>query len=110
MFPSYVVEVREQQVGLVVLERAGFRFFAATKEARAFEGEIYLTVGAATRAATELLSLPRLTSSDSVGDRRHAIDPAGDRWFLGGWFVQEDFYGSQAARSTNQLSSPGRSE
>jgi hypothetical protein len=108
MFSNYVIEVGEQEVGLVVLERAGFRFFAALKGVRALEGEIYRTVAAATRAATGLLAVPPLASPDRVG-RPEPIDPAADRWLLGGWFVEQGFHGSHAECSPIQASM-GRSE
>lgn len=38
MFSTYVVELGGQQAGIVVLERTGFRFFAALKKVRALEG------------------------------------------------------------------------
>jgi hypothetical protein len=50
MFPTYVIEVGEEQAGLVVLEGRGFRFFAANPSLSSLEEQSFRTVDEATRA------------------------------------------------------------
>ncbi len=52
---SIVIEVGEIQVGLVVKERDGFRFFAADKRVHGLEGRVYQSAPAATTAAERAL-------------------------------------------------------
>ena len=55
MFSHYVIEAAEQQAGLVILERGGFRFYAASPAFSEIEGQLFRSALEATRAA-ELLS------------------------------------------------------
>jgi hypothetical protein len=89
MFPTYVIEVGGQQAGIVVLGRGGFRFYAASKQVRRLEGEIYPTAAAATDAVTRLLKRPDIPSlvrsRDGEGER---TDPGK---FSAGSSHREDF-------------------
>lgn len=58
MFSHYIIETGDQQAGLVILERGGFRFYAATPVFAALEGRLFRSVLDATRAA-EALNRPR---------------------------------------------------
>jgi hypothetical protein len=51
MTPTYVIEIGDDAVGLVLLERGGFRFHAADDAFRCLEGALYRTVRDAERAA-----------------------------------------------------------
>jgi hypothetical protein len=58
MFSHYVIEAGDQQAGLVILERGGFRFYAATPTFAALEGRLFRSALDATRAA-ETFRRPR---------------------------------------------------
>jgi hypothetical protein len=58
MFSHYVIEAGDQQAGLVILERGGFRFYAATPAFAPLEGRLFRSALDATRAA-EGLQRPR---------------------------------------------------
>lgn len=49
--PTYVIELGEDAVGIVILDRGGFRFHAADAAYRPLEGALYRTVRDAERAA-----------------------------------------------------------
>ena len=55
MFSHYVIEAGDAQAGLVILERGGFRFYAANPAFAAIEGNIYRSAVEATRAAERLV-------------------------------------------------------
>jgi hypothetical protein len=50
MFSHYVIEADEQQAGLVILERGGFRFYAADARFSGLEGRLFGSALEATRA------------------------------------------------------------
>ena len=58
MFSHYVIEAGDQQAGLVILERGGFRFYAASPAFTPLEGRLFRSALDATRAA-EALESPR---------------------------------------------------
>jgi hypothetical protein len=58
MFSHYVIEAGDQQAGLVILERGGFRFYAATPAFTPLEGRLFRSALDATRAA-EGVARPR---------------------------------------------------
>jgi hypothetical protein len=58
MFSHYVIETGDQQAGLVILERGGFRFYAASPAFAPLEGRLFRSALDATRAA-EALNRPR---------------------------------------------------
>jgi hypothetical protein len=60
MATAHVIEVGDITAGIVVLERAGLRFFASDRAVQALEGALFRTIEQATRAARERLS-PRKT-------------------------------------------------
>ena len=51
MSEAFVVEVRGQQVGLVIRERGGFRFFAAAPGYYGLDGKLFPSYGHARLAA-----------------------------------------------------------
>lgn len=55
MFSHYVIEAGEEQAGLVILERGGFRFYAAKPAFSEIEGTLYRSALDATRAAERVL-------------------------------------------------------
>ncbi len=76
MSDNYVIEIRPKsvgitvQAGLVVRDRRGFRFFAATEAFNSLEGQLFKNPKAAERAAlcrVSDIARPRPTVS---GDRR----------------------------------------
>jgi len=54
MSATYVIESVETGAGIVIRERAGFRFFAAAKRYGRLDGQIFKTVGAAKRAVDRI--------------------------------------------------------
>ena len=62
MASAHVIEVGDIAAGIVVLEQAGFRFFAAGRPFYPLEGAVFRTLDQATRAARERLR-PRKPSS-----------------------------------------------
>jgi hypothetical protein len=58
MFSHYVIEAGDQQAGLVILERGGFRFYAASPAFTPLEGRLFRSALDATRAA-EGVARPR---------------------------------------------------
>jgi hypothetical protein len=50
MSNAYVIETAEESAGIVIRERAGFRFFAAAHRFGRFDGYLFKTIGAAERA------------------------------------------------------------
>ena len=59
MSESYVIEVDDLSAGIVVRERAGYRFFAAAFQFFHLDGQVFGTVSCAERAAEELLRSKR---------------------------------------------------
>ena len=90
MFSSYVVEVGEQQAGIVVLDGTGFRFFAALEKVRSLDREVYRTIGAATDAAARLLAPHGLADTPARDRRGHGSDTAADPGFVEGWKLRDD--------------------
>ena len=58
MSNAYVIEAAETSAGIVIRERAGFRFFTASPRFDRFDGYVFKTIRAAQRAAEELLLQP----------------------------------------------------
>jgi|HubBroStandDraft_1064217.scaffolds.fasta_scaffold00066_40 hypothetical protein len=50
MSAAHVIEDAETSAGIVIQERAGFRFFAASRPYRRFDGHLFKTIRAAERA------------------------------------------------------------
>jgi len=55
MSDTYIIEVSSQAAGIVVRDRGGFRFFAATHRFNALEGQVFRNAREAERAAKRLL-------------------------------------------------------
>src|ERR1700756_3111533 len=55
MSDTYIIEVSSQAAGIVVRDRGGFRFFAATHRFNALEGQVFRNAREAERAARRLL-------------------------------------------------------
>jgi hypothetical protein len=53
LHPTYVIEIGEDAVGIVILERGGFRFHAAQDAFRPLEATLYRSVREAERAAAQ---------------------------------------------------------
>ncbi|HEY4203665.1 MAG TPA: hypothetical protein VGM35_01515 [Xanthobacteraceae bacterium] len=58
MSDTYIIEISSQAAGIVVRDRAGFRFFAACQPFFPLEGQVFRDVGAAQRAASQLAERP----------------------------------------------------
>jgi hypothetical protein len=54
MSDTYIIEVSSQAAGIVVRDRGGYRFFAATHRFNALEGELFRNAREAERAAKRL--------------------------------------------------------
>ena len=55
MSDTYIIEVSSQAAGIVVRDRGGYRFFAATHRFNALEGQVFRNARDAERAARRLL-------------------------------------------------------
>ena len=55
MSDRYIIEVGSQQVGIVVRDPEGYRFFAASQIFFQLEGRVFRTVRDAERAAARLV-------------------------------------------------------
>jgi hypothetical protein len=55
MSDRYVIEVGSQQVGIVVRDPDGYRFFAASQPFHQLEGRLFRTARDAERAAARLV-------------------------------------------------------
>jgi hypothetical protein len=55
MSDTYIIEVSSEAAGIVVRDRAGFRFFAASDRFNALEGRLFKTARDAERAARQYL-------------------------------------------------------
>ena len=56
MSDTYIIEVSSQAAGIVVQDRGGFRFFAASHRFNALEGQVFRNAREAERAAIRLVS------------------------------------------------------
>lgn len=56
MSDTYIIEVSSEAAGIVVREKGGFRFFAATHRFNPLEGRIFSSARDAERAATRFLA------------------------------------------------------
>jgi hypothetical protein len=54
MSDTYIIEVFSQAAGIVVRDRGGYRFFAATHRFNALEGELFRNAREAEHAAKRL--------------------------------------------------------
>ena len=54
MSDTYIIEVSSQAAGIVVRDRGGYRFFAATHRFNALEGQLFRNAREAERAARRL--------------------------------------------------------
>jgi hypothetical protein len=54
MSDTYIIEVSSQAAGIVVRDRGGYRFFAATHRFNALEGQVFRNAREAERAARRL--------------------------------------------------------
>ena len=62
MSDTYIIEVASQAAGIVVRDRGGFRFFAATHRFNALEGQLFRNARDAERAAREFVDHGTLRS------------------------------------------------
>jgi hypothetical protein len=70
MFSHYVIEAGDEQAGLVILERGGFRFYAANPAFAQLEGRLFRSALEATRAA-EAVQRPRPVPARTSRQRPH---------------------------------------
>lgn len=56
MSDTYIIEVSSEPAGIVVRDKAGFRFFAANHRFNPLEGRLFRSAREAERVARELLS------------------------------------------------------
>jgi hypothetical protein len=54
MSDTYIIEVRSQAAGIVVRDRGGYRFFAASHRFNSIEGQLFRNAREAERAAIQL--------------------------------------------------------
>jgi hypothetical protein len=62
---SYVIEIADEAAGIVVQERGGFRFYAASSACGALNQHVFASVGGAERACEGLMK-PRPRHSNSL--------------------------------------------
>ncbi|CCD87179.1 conserved protein of unknown function [Bradyrhizobium sp. ORS 285] len=56
MSDTYIIEVSSQAAGIVVRDRGGFRFFAASHRFNALEGQVFRNAREAERAALRIVT------------------------------------------------------
>jgi hypothetical protein len=56
MSDTYIIEVSSQAAGIVIRDRGGFRFFAASHRFNALEGQVFRNAREAERAAIRLIA------------------------------------------------------
>ena len=56
MSDTYIIEVSSQAAGIVVRDRGGYRFFAASHRFNALEGQVFRNAREAERAALRLVT------------------------------------------------------
>jgi hypothetical protein len=56
MSDSYIIEVSSEAAGIVVRDKSGFRFFAATHRFNPLDGRVFKNAREAERAATRVLA------------------------------------------------------
>jgi len=56
MSDSYIIEVSSEAAGIVVRDKSGFRFFAATHRFNPLDGRVFRSAREAERAATRVLA------------------------------------------------------
>ena len=61
MSAAYIIEAAELSAGIVIRERAGFRFFAASEQFGCFDRRLFKSIGAAERAVGGLSAQPKIT-------------------------------------------------
>ncbi|WJR80060.1 hypothetical protein [Bradyrhizobium sp. NP1] len=54
MSKSYIIEINSQPAGIVVRDRSGYRFFAASPRFGRMEGQVFRSAREAERAAAQL--------------------------------------------------------
>ena len=52
MSTTYIIEAADLSAGIVIRERAGFRFFAASEQFGRFDRRLFKSIGAAERAVS----------------------------------------------------------
>lgn len=56
MSDSYIIEVSSEAAGIVVRDKSGFRFFAATHRFNPLDGRVFKNAREAERAASQVLA------------------------------------------------------
>ncbi|MGC2778895.1 MAG: hypothetical protein WA418_25020 [Bradyrhizobium sp.] len=56
MSDTYIIEVSSQAAGIVIRDRGGFRFFAASHRFNVLEGQVFRTAREAERAAMRIVA------------------------------------------------------
>jgi hypothetical protein len=56
MSDTYIIEVSSEAAGIVVRDKSGFRFFAATHRFNPLDGRVFKNAREAERAATQCLA------------------------------------------------------
>lgn len=56
MSDTYIIEVSNQAAGIVIRDRGGYRFFAASHRFNALEGQLFRNARDAERAALRLIN------------------------------------------------------
>jgi hypothetical protein len=69
-----LIEIDEEAVGLAIQDRAGFRFFTATRALQVLDNQVFATLKALRRAADEVKAGGRHTVTFGSG-RRRALGP-----------------------------------
>ncbi|MCO5130745.1 MAG: hypothetical protein M9932_09260 [Xanthobacteraceae bacterium] len=67
MSDSYIIEVSSEPAGIVVRDKAGFRFFAAAPRFFRLEGQLFRSARDAERAAARFVGEPDAEPSPSRG-------------------------------------------
>ncbi|EAQ35824.1 hypothetical protein NB311A_05388 [Nitrobacter sp. Nb-311A] len=73
MSKTYIIEVGSESAGIVVRDRAGFRFFSASQRFSCLDGKLFRSAREAERAAKNRASSKKSTCPEFVKSLRRAL-------------------------------------
>jgi hypothetical protein len=73
MSNTYIIEVGSESAGIVVRDRAGFRFFSASRRFSSLDGKLFRSAREAERAAKSRASSSKSASPGFVTSLRRAL-------------------------------------
>jgi hypothetical protein len=73
MSNTYIIEVGSESAGIVVRDRAGFRFFSASRRFSSLDGKLFRSAREAERAAKNRASSKKTACPEFVKSLRRAL-------------------------------------